>query len=100
MWHPIPKEIYWIIVDRLIGQIGCYESFTNPDGRAFGGGGTRGEIYTVWGWRDIDCPLLKAHTKYDIEETGGFDWEGRPATMQTNRTDEFWIWREPRKQEE
>lgn len=66
---PTSVEVYRAIVDKHAGKgLGVFSSFSNPDGRAFGGGGEKGEMWTQWGFADANVPILEARSTWDIEE--------------------------------
>lgn len=63
---PIPAAVYHAIVRETPG-LGVFSSYSDPDGTAFGGGGSNGTMYTLWGLKGADFPLLEALSTWRIE---------------------------------
>lgn len=80
-------DIYRSIVNAHAGKdLVVFSSFTNPDGTAFGGGGSRGEVYTLWGLKGAEFPLLEAHSTWDIE------WETKMGEFVACRKNEVHVY--------
>lgn len=73
-WIKTTWEVYGSIYKQHHEDLVVFSSFTNPYGD-FQGGGGRPEIYTVWGFRNSDHPLIRSiGTKEDIEQKD-FEWK-------------------------
>ena len=64
---PIKGSTYSAILDNLLPELSVYSSISDPDGRAFGGGGYEGRMETTWGFKNFNAPILEAKTTWDIE---------------------------------
>jgi hypothetical protein len=62
---PTSAEV-WAVIRARHRELRVFSSYSNPDGRAFGGDGHRGEMWTQYGFHDCEWPLLEAHTTWDI----------------------------------
>lgn len=82
---PTTAQVWAAIMDAHRPQLQVFESFSNPDGHAFGGGGTRGEMMTVYGFAGSDAALIGARTTWDIvcNDDG--------TTRRENESNAYWL---------
>lgn len=58
----------WNAIRKAHPDLGVYSSFSNPDGRAFGGAGEEGLMQTAYGFPESsDYPILAAETRWEID---------------------------------
>lgn len=62
---PTSAEV-WSVIKARHPDLRVFSSFSNPDGTFNGGDGTRGEIFTSYGFADSDYPIMEARTTWDI----------------------------------
>ena len=60
-------EVWAVIHARHRHELKVLASFSNPDGRAFGGNGERGEMETTYGFSGCDYPFMEVRTTWDID---------------------------------
>lgn len=78
-------QVWAAIMDAHRPQLQVFESFSNPDGHAFGGGGARGETMIVYGFVGSDTPLIGARTTWDI-------WLNQEGQVRhKNETHVYWL---------
>jgi hypothetical protein len=82
---PTTQEVWAAVMAKHRDQLVVFESFSNPDGHAFGGGGAHGEMMTVYGFVSSETPLIGARTTWDIEK----DALGQP--QRRNETHAYWL---------
>lgn len=58
----------WAVIRASHPDLIVFSSFSNPDGRAFGGAGENGEMQTAFGVSGCDYPLIEAVTRWDIDQ--------------------------------
>ena len=74
IWIKTTWEVYGAIYKHHTGDLVVFSSFTNPYGD-FEGGGGRPEIYTEWGFRNSDYPLIRSIGTKEDKCQKDFEWE-------------------------
>lgn len=82
-------EVYATLLRNFDGRLGVYESFSNPDGYAFGGGGREGEMFTKWGFKHATIPLMEAQTNFELEY---YTVMGEFVSRRINERHQYWLW--------
>ncbi len=64
---PTTPEVWAVIKARHHADLSVFSSFSNPDGTFIGGCGQHGEMFTAYGFKGADYPLMEARTTWDID---------------------------------
>jgi hypothetical protein len=82
-WKAIPtsREVYAVIRARHADELNVYGSSTAMEGNELHP--RQGYMYTSWGFKGADFPLMEAETTWDLNPEN--------LTDQPNRVDKFWL---------
>lgn len=64
---PTSPEVWAVIKARHHADLVVFSSFSNPDGTFHGGCGQQGEMFTAYGLKGADYPLMEARTTWTID---------------------------------
>ncbi len=59
-------EVWAVIKAKHGSQLSVFSSFSDPNGDAFGGGGTTGTMETSYGFKIGDYPIMEARSTWSI----------------------------------
>jgi len=60
-------EVWAVVHASHHNELVPFSSFSNPDGTFNGGCGQRGEMFTAYGFKGADYPLMEAKTTWEID---------------------------------
>ena len=60
-------EVWAVIHAKHRRELVPYSSFSNPTGTFCGGNGSKGEMFTSYGFEGADYPFIEANTEWDID---------------------------------
>lgn len=63
---PTSREV-WAVIRARHNDMVVFGSFSDPNGDQFGGGGTQGKMFSSFGFKNADYPLIEAETTWDID---------------------------------
>lgn len=73
----------WAVIRASHPELKVFYSFSDPDGRAFGGPGEFGRMETELGFIDQDFPVLAARTTWEIDPEQPY--------KRINEQHEYWL---------
>lgn len=73
-------EVWAVIRARHNDDLGVYASCSDPDGI---NGGRTGRMYTAYGFKGADYPLMAAETTWDIDDERSY--------KRHNEKHEYWL---------
>lgn len=79
---PTTPEV-WAVIRASHPKMQVFSSYSDPDGRAFGGPGEKGRMETAYGFAGQDFPTLAARTTWEIDPEQPY--------KRINETHEYWL---------
>lgn len=73
----------WAVIRASHPNMQVFSSYSDPDGRAFGGPGEKGCMETAYGFDGQDFPTLAARTTWDIDPEQHY--------KRINEAHEYWL---------
>lgn len=64
---PTSAEVWAVIQARHGRELHVFSSFTDPSGTFNGGPGKQGKVFTSYGFKDGDFPIMEAETTWEID---------------------------------
>ena len=74
IWIETDKHVYGTIYREHHEEFGVFGSFTDTEGCREGGNG-KPQIYTEWGFKGADCPIIRSIGTKENREQKQYDYK-------------------------